>query len=195
MSTAYPGLTVLLIIILVPIIPAYLLFKFLPSTAVTSGPFQGLQINISGAFAGYLVVFLTLIPIRSSFITGYDKWTVSGRIVDDQGNVIQYLDPRYITYSGSYMKSDQKGNFTLEFVTTSDREYSFPDLYIHIPGFKNKDYFLGPKANNYDQIENVGEVDTGLKTIRLGTIHLVADPNYREATCITTTPTPAQTTH
>jgi hypothetical protein len=52
----------LLIIIIAPVIPAFLLFKFLPkSSANASGPFKGLQIKLGGAFAGYFPVFLLLI--------------------------------------------------------------------------------------------------------------------------------------
>lgn len=183
MATLSPGLVVLLVIIIAPIIPSYLLFKFLPSTAVGSGPFQGLRVNLSGGFAGYFLVLLMLLPIRGSFITSYDKWTVTGRIVDADGNIIKYLDPRFVTYSGRSMKSDQSGNFTLEFVTTSDGEYSFPDLYIHLPGYLSKDLFLGPKDQDYDSLEDPSGVDSKNKFIRLGTIKLQKDPNYRAVSC------------
>ncbi len=190
MQTLPPGLVVLLVIVLVPIIPAYLLFKFLPSKAVANGPLQGLRIDLGGGFAGYFLVFLTLIPLRGSFTTGYDKWTVTGRIVDSEGNILQYLDPRYVTYSGRYMKSDQAGNFTLEFLTTSDGQYGFPDLYIRVPGYQRKDIFLGPKDKNQDDLENPHAVDISNKKIWLGTIRLTKDPSYKEVTCTTREPAP-----
>lgn len=48
-------------LILLPIIPAYLLFRALPSsTAAATGPLQGLQIKLGGAFAGYIIVLLLI---------------------------------------------------------------------------------------------------------------------------------------
>lgn len=45
--------------ILLPILPAILIFKLLPSAqAAAQGPFQKLQIKLSGAFAAYFVVLL-----------------------------------------------------------------------------------------------------------------------------------------
>ena len=36
-----------------PIVPAYLLFKALPSTAIVTGLLHGFKIDLGGAFAGY----------------------------------------------------------------------------------------------------------------------------------------------
>ena len=43
---------------LVPLIPAYILYKTLPAETSVSGPFQGLKINLSGAFGGYFLLVL-----------------------------------------------------------------------------------------------------------------------------------------
>ena len=51
-------LFVFLIIFLLPLIPSFLLYKFLPSKSTASGPFKGLNVKLSGAFAGYFVLLL-----------------------------------------------------------------------------------------------------------------------------------------
>lgn len=43
---------------LIPLIPAYILYKTLPAQTSVSGPFKGLTINLSGAFAGYFLLVL-----------------------------------------------------------------------------------------------------------------------------------------
>ncbi len=43
---------------LIPLIPAYILYKTLPAQTSVSGPFKGLNLNLSGAFAGYFLLVL-----------------------------------------------------------------------------------------------------------------------------------------
>lgn len=45
--------------LLLPIIPAFILYKFLPSKSQVSGPFQGLNLKLTGAFGGYFLLVLT----------------------------------------------------------------------------------------------------------------------------------------
>lgn len=53
-----PYVKYLLIILLLPMIPAFLLYKIIPSRTDISGPFQGLQIKLGGAFGGYFLLLL-----------------------------------------------------------------------------------------------------------------------------------------
>lgn len=71
-------------LVLLPIIPAYILYRTLPSRAMVKGPFKGLNIQLSGAFGGY---FLVLLVVFSFFYTRllplttqYEIWKVSGPI-------------------------------------------------------------------------------------------------------------------
>ncbi len=46
-------------ILLLPVIPAYILYKFLPASDTdVSGPYKGLSIKLKGAFAGYFLLVL-----------------------------------------------------------------------------------------------------------------------------------------
>jgi hypothetical protein len=73
--------------VLVPLVPAVLIYKLFPSTTLTvSGPFAGLTVNASGAFAGYLIIFVgtyqPLIPPTRDIIAGFQRqfWTMKGEV-------------------------------------------------------------------------------------------------------------------
>ena len=76
----------IVIIVILPIIPAYVLFKKLPSTAIATGPFHGLNLNLSGAFAGYFIVVLVVSASVTFFYQKprYDMWTIKGSILLDK---------------------------------------------------------------------------------------------------------------
>lgn len=78
--------TYMLLILLVPMVPAFLLFKFLPSSASNvEGPFKGLNIKLSGAFAGYFVTVLLAWQVFAYFLkpTWSDNWNVVAKIAFD----------------------------------------------------------------------------------------------------------------
>ncbi len=61
-------------ILILPIIPAYILYKFLPeSDTDVSGPYKGLSIKLKGAFAGYFL--LVLVGIGLQYVTMSNKDT------------------------------------------------------------------------------------------------------------------------
>lgn len=49
-------LVMLSAVVLLPLIPAFLLFKLLPSRAVVKGPLAGLNVSLGGAFGGYVAL-------------------------------------------------------------------------------------------------------------------------------------------
>lgn len=52
-------------ILLVPIIPAYILYKFLPASETdVSGPYQGLSLKLKGAFAGYFLLVIVGLALQ-----------------------------------------------------------------------------------------------------------------------------------
>lgn len=96
------------LLILLPLVPAFLLFKLLPCSATVEGPLQGLQLKLGGAFAGYfavlLVSFMVVQPIIKDRQTEwaryvalletsvYQDWRVTGRIDISDG-----MDPALVT--------------------------------------------------------------------------------------------------
>lgn len=52
-------------ILIIPIIPAYILYKFLPASDTdVSGPFKGLTLKMKGAFAGYFLLVLIALGLQ-----------------------------------------------------------------------------------------------------------------------------------
>ncbi len=94
---------------LIPLIPAYILYKTLPAQTSVSGPFKGLTINLSGAFAGYFLLVLIAFAFTLKYMNDstskqlekviaenenlkkqnsdlsslYEHWTIQGQIAAD----------------------------------------------------------------------------------------------------------------
>ncbi|MFI5102019.1 MAG: hypothetical protein ACHP9V_01470 [Terriglobales bacterium] len=75
----------MLLILLLPLIPSFLLFRFLPGSADVEGPFKGFTIKLGGAFAGYIVTVLLSWQVAESLLapTWSDNWNVVGQITFD----------------------------------------------------------------------------------------------------------------
>jgi hypothetical protein len=76
------------LIVVLPMIPSFLFFKYLPDKTAVSGPFlRGLRINLQGGFAGYFVVFIVLLVLYKDPPAISELWTVEGPISlqDDDG--------------------------------------------------------------------------------------------------------------
>jgi hypothetical protein len=78
----------MLLILLLPLIPAFVLFRFLPSSADVEGPFKGLTIKLGGAFAGYVVTVLLSWQVAESLLKPMwsDNWDVVAQITFDSGS-------------------------------------------------------------------------------------------------------------
>lgn len=63
MNTTDTFIYVLAAVLLLPLIPAFLLYKFLPSKTSVTGPFKGLNLKLTGAFGGYFLLVLTAIGV------------------------------------------------------------------------------------------------------------------------------------
>ena len=88
----------LVCVLLIPLIPAMLLYKFLPSKTAVDGPFKGLNIKLSGAFSGYFLLVLLAISISvmvsrsentklheqldqlKALNANYQDWEITGKV-------------------------------------------------------------------------------------------------------------------
>lgn len=144
---------ILAALILLPIIPAYLLFTALPGHAAVTGPLRGFRINLSGAFAGYFATVLLCIASYSVWKpvpkAAVQKWLVRGRIVGNLGLPIQPLDVTNVTLSPPTLQPANDGNFLLTFTSTPTDDGAalvYPDLVITANGYKARTIALDPAA-------------------------------------------------
>jgi len=85
-SDTFAVILVASFVVLVPLIPAFLLYRFLPSTIRVSGLLKGLKVQLTGAFAGYVLVLLIVhdyVPRPlppSTREEGVALWTIEGRL-------------------------------------------------------------------------------------------------------------------
>jgi hypothetical protein len=76
----------MLVVLLLPLFPAFLLFRYLPSSEATvEGPLKGLKIKLGGALAGYVALVLLSWQVVASFLepNWSDNWNVVAQIAFD----------------------------------------------------------------------------------------------------------------
>ena len=144
-------LTYIAVVVLVPLIPAFLLYKFLPhGRTEVGGPFKGLDIKLSGAFAGYFLVVLIVTSLVVFLIktkpvvpcpvcptppaTQYEVYTVTGKVDLEGDSKSPKIDSAQLTFSilppERTVKPD--GSFSLQIPVRPGQngEPEFPDLII-----------------------------------------------------------------
>jgi len=108
----------LIIWFILPVVPAFILFRFLPSTAIAKGPFHGLRVDLGGAFGGYFLLFITLIPLMFRLIRAKENigeiWTVKGMVVDMTNNKIRQSSNPELTLIPS--TEVRNGEFSVDLV-------------------------------------------------------------------------------
>jgi len=178
-------LTYLAALVLLPIAPAYLLYRNLPSRATVAGPFKGLNIRLTGAFGGYFLVFLVLgtqiYPRLNPAPHQHELWTVSGFValppssdptaVRNVDLMIRPPDPRVL----------DNGRFTVEVLVPIDeqRRASLPTLIITSPQYRSAYIILAEDTAAFAADYRL-RTDPHSRTITiLDSIHLI--PRRQEA--------------
>ncbi len=139
-------IAIITLIVVVPTIPAYILYKTLPSRAEVKGPFKGLNIKLEGAFAGYFAVLLFLggfFLTYSTQKTKYELWTVEGDIqleqggFDNENTTISIKPPEQHLY--------KTGKFVIEQVPLPKKlGTKKPSLLILKEGYETREVYLDP---------------------------------------------------
>jgi len=153
--------------VLLPIVPAFLLFKYLPSTGDASGTWQGNSFKFGGAFAGYLVVMVTMFHYRPAEYAHFHTWTVTGALAfqkpasDPEPNIndiyVRVIPPRLSVLN--------QGMFSWEIpVTEADGRLQFPDLQLDLRDYRGMTVPLGPDRS-YGSTPIVAEYDHAARRI------------------------------
>ncbi len=160
--------------ILLPLGPAYVLYKLLPSTANVSGPFKGLNIQLSGAFGGYFLLTLLVFGFLASRPRpqAEEMWVVTGRIdcqqsgnpVDINQLKLSILPPKHSHSTGS------DGTFIVrvpaERLASGDAD--LPTLLIEHTGHEPVSINLNEEGFEYGQVEKKLRKDKENRKIFLG---------------------------
>ena len=158
--------------IVLPMVPAFVLFKFLPASSEVSGLLQGMQVKFGGAFAGYLVLFLTLWYGKPVDTHHYHYWTVKGMVQADRAGdenapslrdvVCRIVPPRF--------EVENDGSFAFEIAMPEDDQGAtvFPDLQINLPNYAGATVHLNDGKQGYGSVAVKQDVDTKRRIITLG---------------------------
>lgn len=190
MSEAATELVFITALVILPLIPAVVLFRTLPSKGHVSGPFKGLNVKFSGAFAGYLILFGCLLQIRPTDFDHSHIWQVQGRIAfkrpqseakPNTNDIRVRVTPPDLVVHGN----GSGGSFRFD-VPIPERNGApdFPRLSLDLAGYEPLSVSLAPdQPGDGSDVEAV--YDTAKRQISLGTITLRSaslGDTYDEAT-------------
>ena len=132
--------------VLVPLVPAVLIYKLFPNTAVTvNGIFSGLTVNASGAFAGYLIVFIgtyqPLVPPTRDIIASFQRqfWTIKGDVKLVRADGTEYPHSEALLSRLRVVKPHvHKFDSFQATLKIEEEEGELPVILIEIPNFGQK---------------------------------------------------------
>lgn len=144
-------LVIITFTILLPITPAYILYRALPSEAKVSGPFKGLNIQLSGAFAGYFLLVLLIFGYHYSQPkkSQYEVWEVRGQLKATPGASAK--EGAVLSLLPSTVNVDANGQFDVLIATTPGLNggLKFPKLHIEHPDYQTVDIDLNETQPRY----------------------------------------------
>ena len=124
--------------VLYPMVPAYFIFKYFPATAGTAqGTFRSVHFRFVGAFAGYLLIFIMLLflfhpqPIEAWQISGTIE--LKGQPGSARGTYILYRPPDPVM--------NEDGSFTATVYTQAGLE-TLPTLIFLRDGYRGENVGL-----------------------------------------------------
>jgi hypothetical protein len=158
--------------VLLPIIPAYLLYRVLPTQTEVSGPFKGFNIRLTGAFGGYFLLVLVILGFMHTSLkplrTQYEIWNITGKIGFEQETEVPPIRSILLFVRPPDPELHEDGSFTISVMAkpgeAGGRE--FPTLILDHQGYKTTVVHLSEKerpfVKNYPK-----EYDTAAKQIVL----------------------------
>lgn len=129
------NLLILAVITVLSLVPAYILYRFLPSNTIVNGPFQGLTVQLTGAFGGFFLVMLALfgfyhtLPDRTAGI-GDQEWTVRGKLQTPITN----LSDLQLSVRPATTQIDEDGTFVMRMLAPLNQgKPDLPTLIVQHP--------------------------------------------------------------
>jgi hypothetical protein len=129
-----PDLLRVLVAVLVPIVPAFILYKFLPGEATVQGTyFNGLKLNLAGAFAGYFLVMVSVFWWFDQHPVQTELWTVEGKVKIPPGATKNDVD---ISIFPQVLDISSQGQFSIRIPVSrlADGSLKFPSLQVAVHG-------------------------------------------------------------
>ncbi len=172
------------LIIILPLVPAYVLYRYLPSKAIVSGPFKGWDVRLSGAFGGYFALvalaFVMLPRWNPEAPELEDEWTVTGTIQYAGGNAQNLIGETDILLVPPRSSETRDGHFIVNFKLPhgADRS-SLPDLAVNVPGYNLFRMPLTGESSPYQK--DKPEITFVGKRIEVAPITLTLSPTPAEA--------------
>jgi hypothetical protein len=155
--------------VLLPLVPAVLIYLIFPRTETSlAGPFKGLTIRSSGAFAAYFLVLLATLPLLNRQNNNLETllrptWVITGHIslVDEKGKPLKLPNPGIssvaVDLDPNFVRATGHTGFAL---TVPEIDQRVPRLLIKYPGFAS--YWLDP--DNPEGDDNA-KIDRSRRTI------------------------------
>lgn len=147
-------MTELVCALLLPLVPAYILYKALRSEASVTGPFQGFRLHLSGAFAGYFILVVAVFHFSPLFHPDhYQVWEVKGHLaVDPVAGQASSVKPR-ITVEPPFQNIYDDGRFDMEIVTVPGErgQIKFPTLVVQHPDYQSVSIDLNDPHSGYGE--------------------------------------------
>jgi hypothetical protein len=138
----FETVVILVTLVLLPLLPAWLLFRYLPSGADTTGTLAGLKVKLGGAFGGYVALTVFLAWFFSHSLRGpmYHDWHVSGALQFEGSDQPRVADISCIL-KPPMLDLDQGNGFEFD-VSLPDAMKQPPRLFFQVPGYESRTVFL-----------------------------------------------------
>jgi hypothetical protein len=143
------------LMVLVPLIPAFVLFNTLKSTATTTAQeFYGFKVQLGGAFAGYFALMLLLLYFFKPYLTPPSSrvvYELQGQVVDDQSHGVPVGPGNFALLPEQPMVStDTNGNFVVYLLVdpTNGTFRNFPKVEVSYHDFLPANLTLDPNDPN-----------------------------------------------
>ncbi len=158
-------LVILAALVLLPLVPAFVLFRVLRSRGRVDGTMGSFKIALGGAFGGYfaLTVFLSTFYAQTLKKSGVEEWTVTGRFQFDG------QEPRAIYCRLSPVLTLDPGN-TFEWRIPVVKGAPLPRIAIEPEGYEGDTLYLSKQTNTLNATDHTMNVDDKDRVIKFAPI-------------------------